>query len=578
MAEITNRGCKDILFPRMIWAIASSIFVQFIFMSCVILITNLSLTSPLSWLKDTWDMITCFQMWSYFMVLAGVIIFQGIVCSKNYLKSPSFTDTRFSIFCSLFTPHNFMIGCIYIVIGAVLVWLHLSLEDGNYSYLKKPCKKIDGSCLVEEYLFLQIGGIWTGFYYFTKTNIFGFKNLQFSIIPELKYCQVKRGINNVLPTAMTSALLPSIYYTVFYYFCGQYIRKITTTMLFINFEDESLDQLSKLINISLIFHTWLYATLFALTMNSMHLLFQAHLTEWMPFEVGQNIYNNNCPSITLPEALSMNSVPIIQHLGYLDLFNIAQKDKQRRAQLFTLSQPGGHPYNWNGIIEKCVELLKKYSDDINDICSGKQDVNNTIVTNSVASVNIVDKQFSYNMRSLTTQASSIASTISESDIVNSTPTIGKFIGDLLSTTKQNIITYLLSKPIIFYFFGTQNNSKIQNLLANGQPIIWATEAISSLVVCSIEEDQYGIAQKDLPRIVELLLSLKQSLDNLHKMNLLMRKTSYDDKKKGQMLLSLRSATKRSIYKITMAFKSYINDLGFEQNIKDQLQNFINCRE
>lgn len=578
MVEITHPGCKEILKWRMFWAVASSIFVQFIFMSCVILMTNLSLTSPLSWLKDTWNIITCFHMWCYFFVLAIVTMLQGYVCSKNYLNSPPFTDTRFSIFCSLFTPHNFMIGGIYLMIGTVLVWLHLSLEDGHYSKLTKPCKTLDGNkCLVEEHLFLQISGVWTGFYYFTKTNIFGLKNLQFPIIPESKFSQIKRGISGILPTAITSAISPTIYYLGFYYFFGQYIRSLSTKILFLNFEDDSLDKLSKLINLSLIFHAWLYSTLFVLTMNSMHLLFQTYLTEWISFEIGQSVYNNSQQTITLPEALSMDSVPIIQHLGYLDLFNIALKDKYRRNHLFTLSQPGGHPYNWNSITEKCLELLKKYSDDINIICSGKQDTVNAIVTKIITPTNN-EKPFSYHMRNLVTKETQISTPI-ETEIIKTTSTIGQFISDYFETTRQNITSYLLSKPVIFYFFGTQDNNKIKHLLSNGQQIIWASEAISSLAVFSINEDSYGIAQKDVPRIIEVLLMLKQSLDNLHKMNLLMRKTSYDDDiKTRQMLTALRSADKRSIYKIIMAFKDYIDDLALEQNIKNQLQNFITCRE
>lgn len=93
-------------------------------------------------------------------------------------------------------------------------------------------------------------------------------------------------------------------------------------------------------------------------------MFEVHLTEWVPFEFKQNnAFNNDDTEVTLSEALSMDKIPIIQHLGYLNLVTMAQGEKSGRSILFTLSQPGGHPYNWNCVVEKCTGFIGNFTSD-----------------------------------------------------------------------------------------------------------------------------------------------------------------------------------------------------------------------
>ncbi|XP_057327350.1 nucleoporin NDC1 [Microplitis mediator] len=609
--SVENVGCKELLFKRILLAITASIIVQLIFMSSVILIKNIDMTSPLSWFQDTWKIITCLKMWLYMVIFSTIIILQGIILSKNYLNysySP-YAQSRFIIFCRLFTPHNLIIIFMYLISGIVLVWLHLALEDGKYSSLTKKCSTnisttITSTCLVEEHLFLLLGSLWTGIYYFTKTNIFVFHRLQFPLIPLSKFTQVRRGISNLVPITVINAIWPTLYFIGLYYFIGSYLKKFIASLLFIHTEEQQpLDSIWRLLNLSLILHSWLYTSLFGLTINSMHLLFKAYLTEWMQFEIGQqlNVYNNVNQqlkvTITLPDALTMSKVPIIQHLGFLDLVTLAQKEKQRRAILFSLSQPGGHPYNWNCIVEKCLSFINNFAVEINSTVhpAGQQNdkvsaspsaASPTSLTSPTSPVTCFEKLGAqpYHMRNLINKNLSPTPAAVGKDI---TPTencnnyIGQFIGEFIKSTRQNLISYLLSKPIIFYFFGKLNNNNIQYLMFNGQPIIWAVDGISSLAVASLHEDPYGIVQKDLPAIIETLLVLKQSLDKLHKMNMIIttkKQPHYDDKDVRQMLTSLRSANRRSIYRIVTKFKDYIDDLTLDQSVRDQLNGFFVCKE
>ncbi|XP_076476785.1 nuclear division cycle 1 isoform X2 [Bombus vancouverensis nearcticus] len=300
--------------------------------------------------------------------------------------------------------------------------------------------------------------------------------------------------------------------------------------------------------------------------------------KWVPFEFKQsNVFNTAESGVTLAEALSTDKVPIMQHLGYLDLITIAQKDKARRGVLFTLSQPGGHPYNWNCVIERCTGLIKKFSDDLSTACIKPQEpkLPSGAPSSTMTDVSAFQKQYMYRMRSLIKEE---VQTCTEQSNIKKDVDNELFIQKFVKTRWNNFLAYLLSKPLISYVFGEIEGGKVCHILFNGQTIIWAADAISSLAVLSLNEDSYGIAQKDLPLIINTLLALKQALDKLQKSNIMAKKQYGDDKFIKQIFHSLRAAAKRSLYRIVTCFEIYIGDLGLETTTVEQLHSFLVYRE
>lgn len=376
---------------------------------------------------------------------------------------------------------------------------------------------------------------------------------------------------------MTNAIWPALYFTNFYWLLGTYSRTALTSLIPLSLEDQPLDKIARLLNLSLLFHLWLYISLFVVMANTMHLMFQACLTEWIPFEVERtSLFTNDKLNVTLAEVLTMDEIPIIRQLGYLDLVTLAQKDKSRRSALFTLSQPGGHPYNWNRIVENCLAAIKEFTSELNSVCSTKDEIKSEIEATPLnPSAHLFQKPYQYHMRNLVSLKS-----VAPTEVLYPTESIPseQFLIRYFRNLKQTVVSYLFSKPLICFIFGEQIDSKARHVLSKGQPIVWAVDAISSLAVASLTEDAYGIAQKDLPAIIEALLSIKQALDKLQKMNMLMRKPVSNDKILRQCLTSLRSATRRSLYRIVTTFKDFIDDLGLAPGTVDQLQPFFVYRE
>jgi nucleoporin NDC1 len=343
--------------------------------------------------------------------------------------------------------------------------------------------------------------------------------------------------------------------------------------------ETGLETMFKLLNLSLILQLWFYQFVFILTINSTYLFFEIYLTEWTQFKFGlSGALNTDGSKLTLIEVLSMDKVPIMQHLGYLDLITLAQKEKARRTILFTLSQPGGHPYNWNCIVQGCTNLLKKFSTDLNAISIKPQEPQLPCYRTSILTTMgrpSQQKDYIYNMRKLVPD---VAPTLAAVEIITQETSYIGLLTRFIKQKRDAFIAYLLSKPLINYIFGEQDENKIRYILLNSQPVIWAAEAISSLSVFSLTEDHHGIVQKDIPIIINALLSVKQALDKHQRSAILTRRLQTEDKLIKEIFTSLRSAIKRSLYRIVTNFEPYINDLCLESVIIEQLQSFLNYKE
>lgn len=287
---------------------------------------------------------------------------------------------------------------------------------------------------------------------------------------------------------------------------------------------------------------------------------EAHLTEWLSFNVEQCEVSSK---MSLSHALISENKTIL-HLGFLDLFHVS-RNKGRRSAMFKLSQPGGHPYNWNCVLEKTVNFLKKFVGELEAVTQSEK-----IPCPPVPSVvpQEIEKRV-FGMRNM------MLDKIPMDERKNKAPDA---FNEYLRKKWQAIKNAVMSITIISYLFGERIEMKIRSVLLNEQAAIWAAESLSLIVLKSIEEDPFGIVQKDLPVIIETLLSLKTALDKFQKVNTIAVKGRGDDTDIKQTIAALKSATRRALYRITIGFKPYLRDLNLATTTIDQLQSFILTKE
>ncbi|XP_044728606.1 nucleoporin NDC1 [Chrysoperla carnea] len=581
-----NIGVKEILLWRLstavVWSVISQIFILTLFLAIV----NLNILHPIDGLSIVFNTIFSWRTVFYLVPLAGITFAQGVICSKEYISGNPFLSTRFAIIINLLSIRSIILCGLHTLSGLMTVWLYLTLlQIQNYNSIVKICANGLLKCLNEPNLFLTISGLWIGFYYFIKEHLVSAKNIFFPVIEQNPFLQIKSTMFNLFSTSIFNASLPIGYYLLLFYVYGGYLRNYVLSLSYLEFEDQPLDSIQGLFQPTLILCAWLFASLFVFTMSSMELLFKVNLTRQHNFP----ITTPSTTVLTLSEAICLGKLPIIQHLACLDLFKLAANDMARRASIFTLSQPGGHPYNWNSIVTASLCLINDYTESLQQVTTEE------IIEPNVPKKLDPPQSFTKSYEPL------IPSPNSKS--INYEPTVYRLrnmgctkypeqtqdfgetmeiiqkkypLTDLLNKIRTKIQGYLNSIPGVNYFFGELRDAKIKYILSQGQPIVWTVQGLSMLASKSYFEDSYGIVHKDLPAIITSLVRLSQCLEKISKTTsiALTRKTSSREQYYGQMQTTLKSAVKRSLYNVCNTFGPFINEFSLPTDVKLQVMTFM----
>ncbi|KYB29271.1 Nucleoporin Ndc1-like Protein [Tribolium castaneum] len=364
------------------------------------------------------------------------------------------------------------------------------------------------------------------------------------------------------------AVWPTFYFALFYYFWGNQLESRFVALV-------NLDRASRESSVLVYVYLWWFATLYCFSNNLMRFFFHLFLTEPVQFPiVKENVY-----ILTLQEAINMDNLPIIQNLACLDLFLLSQWSPMRRQLLFTLSQPGGHPHNWNSLTESVLKLfsdytnlLKKSTEPPTQEKPKKQTETITPFSPVVQSPQTDPSLKFRNLRNLSMSSDYL-------DVVNVTHTGSsnsvKSFKKSIDESVQKIVSFVKILFGINFLFGELPQVNIQKCLGNGQLIIWASQGISELAAVSLVEDKYGIVQKDLPVIISSLVQLKQSLDKLNKVPSLSRKVAALDDFNYRMKNAVIAAVKHSLFKICLNFGEYFSDVPLSKDVLHYLQiNFM----
>lgn len=557
---------SEIFSQRLIIAVLWNIGLQTFLAFMLVFLIEVDILHPLSWITSTLNDIFGWKMGLNIVLLGLVSFLQAYVYGNYYMMPLPKHFTRFSIFLNLFSIQNMMFSILYALSGYFTMGLYSSLAKSNYNILKKNCESYTGQCLVEPSLFLQFGGMWMGLYYFLNIHVFGAALLMFPHIYQDKFQQIKLAVNSVLSLGFKNSIMPVCYYCIFYYIWGNKPRGIVSDVYSLYLEDPPLDNIVNLITSGMWIGLWFYTSLFFVSVYTMRTVFNIILTEPMKFPI------NTDNGLTLHDALAQKS-QFNGYLGAQDLKLMSMTEPGKRQEVFTLSQPGGHPRNWNNLLEKCLSIINDYSKELDAINGdGKgSEVDNSIPRNK--NLNLPNGNgFKYTGTLRNMAQSPQLRELKEHKNENDT---------LASTLKEEfniLVNKLCQKPPLSYLFGELTDTKLKFLLMQAQPVMWTCEGLSCIATTSLNEDKYGVVQNDLPIIISALTSLKQNLDKLTKPGLVPRKHILNDAFSIKMKNALISSVKRSIYKIAITFSKYIHEIPLDPDVHLALQPFLLCKE
>ncbi|XP_052774035.1 nucleoporin NDC1-like [Mya arenaria] len=557
MDTIDKWFIREVLVWRSGAAVAWSVFSLPVIAGFYVSLTTLQPLHPLSWLPDTFG---CVLSLSFISCVLLLMILNGLFYSysrKTFTVVPTASVTRFSHLGQLCRGPVLLYMTICMGSGHLIGWVCTGLLGARYAGLTFKCEPDSESrCINEHHLFLVLYGGYTGLMYIVHHYIQQNHVIRFPQAQEAKYAQVRCQLASTVWSALGHVVWQIKFFYLGFYLLGGIPRDFIASSLSLNYgPGPRLDSMRGLLfDVALLWQTLLLGVFIQFSWTLAALLHKIYNTESYEFPISTMFDNfkNKC----LVDAMSCTSLPLLQALGFQDLNHLSKHSLGRRKELFSLSQPGGHPHNWNKILAVCLSVL-------NELSEGVQEVNWKILASAPVRKPSAEKH------AVTTEGGKTES--SEADQ-----------NEKKSTVRERIINGIKRRPEMKFFTregGEPNKSK--NLFATAYLQIWTVEALASLVGASVREDLFGVVQMSLSDIVSNILNLHENVDKHFKLTGgVGRRSAREGGGASDLSLKyqLQASIKASIYNIVNTFGKHLLEVGLPPETEKRLQHFLHYRE
>ncbi|XP_035527209.1 nucleoporin NDC1 [Morone saxatilis] len=327
-----------------------------------VILSKFSLLHPIQTISECLSLLRSASAIFSLILLCGVILMVGFLNLEYYTVIPTIACSKIALLGQLLHPRQLVNSLVHCIMGIIVAWCCAITIGGRYETLGYPCAQSDGDsspqmCLNEYHLILLLAGAFVGFSYSLLGVIHNMNYVSFHTVQQYKYLRFKGSLPLVVKCSATQALKSVRNYIVVYLFLG-YIPKAwicKTLNLHLNSSAHPLDSIAGLLDFFLLYHLWISASFLLFTWHITLLLFRIFVTEVYSFPV-QSSFTEDVHQC-LPKVLTDNQPMILKFLALQDLALLSQHSPSRRCEVFSLSQPGGHPHNWNAISKECMSLL-----------------------------------------------------------------------------------------------------------------------------------------------------------------------------------------------------------------------------
>ncbi|GLG97731.1 Nucleoporin Ndc1 [Gryllus bimaculatus] len=374
---------------------------------------------------------------------------------------------------------------------------------------------------------------------------------------------------------MKSSLLPCILCPILYFVNGDFALNVMCDIFNLTSEDKLFSNLIDYLNFTLLFYMWLQTTVLIFSCDMVEHILNIFLTDLPEFPIACQFGEANIG--TLHEVLAAYKCPVIQNWGCLDLFSLAKNDPRRRKEIFALSQPGGHPNNWNAIRKECVQLMDNFVEQLNIAIS--EMTNPQTESGGIPSTPVIPvprmREMSPAMRNLCLIGQD---TSLQYEPLNEEPFVGWHkIYEHVVLFAKSLIPPLLKTTRLNHIFDKFPDAQLKLIFSNSLPVINAVQGLSFLVAASLTEDEYGVVQKDLNTIIIAIQQLKLTVDRAQKIGNFKR-TQKNEQNDMQMKAALKASLKRSLYKICVTYRDHIQELDLPSSVLNSLQVYLSFKE
>lgn len=353
---------RKVVFWRAAASIAWSVLLLPASTAIFVLLSRISVLHPIEWITGSLNFLCGSYVIFSIVLLCLVVLIIGFFILEFYTVVPSIPCTQIALIGKVLHPQQFIHSLVHSMMGMLVSWCAAVMIGGRYQFLTSPCITEESGvassmCLNEYHLFFLLAGAFMGYSYSLLYVVGNMNYVSFPNIQQNKYLRFKGTLPLVIKHSAVQALYSVRNYCITYFFLGYIPRAwICTTM---NLQKDralhSLDTLTGLLDFSLLYHLWISGTFLLVTWYMTWLLFRIYTTEVYCFPV-QSSFSEDAHQC-LPKVLSSKQPLILKYLALQDFALLSQNSPSRRQEVFSLSQPGGHPHNWSSLSGECLTIL-----------------------------------------------------------------------------------------------------------------------------------------------------------------------------------------------------------------------------
>lgn len=366
--------------------------------------------------------------------------------------------------------------------------------------------------------------------------------LKFEPVQQLKVPLLKSKIWSTLGYALVTALKHLLQFFPAFIFVFIIIHWIMPVEKLPFFELTPTTMVQRLLGQHL-FDSLSIAFTFTASMLTMLVICQTILTEGHSFVLAN-----------LGQAMDDVNEPLVRYLAHKDFKQLALASPKRRSELFAISAPGGHPHTWNAVSMAAIKTLRQFTSLLNPPQEKK-------ITEAKLSPQKYNLDRNINIRLLSSTNNNV--TMATSVIKSSSQPLPLKKSDLF-------LSSLLSSSFFQYLRNESADLKLEDAYSKSQPIEWALDGLSAILVASYKEDKYGVVQWSLSSTLITMLELYITLERLHN-----RKSRNGSQNNEQ---GLKAATSSAIYRIVSKFQFHLSPSDFSEEHWVKLNRFRNFCE
>ncbi|KAK4883626.1 hypothetical protein RN001_006945 [Aquatica leii] len=264
----------------------------------------------------------------------------------------------------------------------------------------------------------------------------------------------------------------------------------------------------------------------------------------------------------------------VQHFYLLSIWS-----PQRRQMLYTLSQPGGHPHTWKRLIESILTLLSTFQEHLNKGLQNSPYPQDQKSINEPTLEMLSQSYFEFNEIYANMRPMDLNPLVETAQIIEveskkwAFSELTDYFKDTITLKFGEFVSYVQNLPSYKYLFDDLTEAQIQECFRSGQTIVWVVQGLANIIVKSLNEDPYGVIQRDLPVVLSNLVELKTTLDKLSKGSGPIKKGSNGDDFSRKMSDNVNNATRRSLTSICRTFSDYLEDIPVDREVRVELLAF-----